>query len=607
MLNKNFCLTYYFYTFRLGNMKNADFDYFSLITSIIPVDLAFDFITENDVQQCLEYLTSWYCKYGCIQLFDSEQILGLDSIQFQDLLLKIIVKLPQVDYSDYQLQQKMEHQFDIELSMLYHFHIKKFVVDLKLPNNYINLARVVCKYLKKPIQFYFKVPAIKNSWDSWNTFRNMVGYSLQLGVVLCLSKYVPTHDEMSRWIGEPVRALSIDTNIFILNKKGNPVLSENHENILKMAIKQKWTIVLYGKPVPNMLHYFYYIMFIAKSIVIPHPILKCDDILQLPLQPLRDNLTSYVYHVFEQDPVKYTQYQKAIHMAIIDKNVNKIVISVIGAGRGPLVKACLRAADLAAVDVKIYAVEKNKNAIPTLLLYQQNIWGDSVQVVFSDGREWDPPEKCDIMVSELLGSFGDNELSPECLDGAQKCLKNDGISIPCEYSSYLRPVMSHKLFSQTVINDILDESCMSNSKDAAFEQSYIVLQPNSYKPTKTKKLFTFNHPKKILKSNLRYKSLEFEIDSNMQLHGFSGYFNAVLYKNVIISIEPSTYSDGMFSWFPVYFPIKNTMLVKSGNIISVHFWRCCDEYKVWYEWCVSSPEQTPVYNCKGKSNSIKLQ
>ena len=38
-------------------------------------------------------------------------------------------------------------------------------------------------------------------------------------------------------------------------------------------------------------------------------------------------------------------------------------------------------------------------------------------------REWNPPEKADILVSELLGSFGDNELSPECLDGAQKFLK----------------------------------------------------------------------------------------------------------------------------------------------------------------------------------------
>jgi len=38
-----------------------------------------------------------------------------------------------------------------------------------------------------------------------------------------------------------------------------------------------------------------------------------------------------------------------------------------------------------------------------------------------------------MQVSELLGSFGDNELSPECLDGAQRFLKPDGISIPSSY------------------------------------------------------------------------------------------------------------------------------------------------------------------------------
>lgn len=38
-------------------------------------------------------------------------------------------------------------------------------------------------------------------------------------------------------------------------------------------------------------------------------------------------------------------------------------------------------------------------------------------------REWKAPELADILVSELLGSFGDNELSPECLDGAQAFLK----------------------------------------------------------------------------------------------------------------------------------------------------------------------------------------
>lgn len=50
-------------------------------------------------------------------------------------------------------------------------------------------------------------------------------------------------------------------------------------------------------------------------------------------------------------------------------------------------------------------------------------WGDQVTVVSCDMRDWAAPEKADIIVSELLGSFGDNELSPECLDGAQHFLK----------------------------------------------------------------------------------------------------------------------------------------------------------------------------------------
>lgn len=54
--------------------------------------------------------------------------------------------------------------------------------------------------------------------------------------------------------------------------------------------------------------------------------------------------------------------------------------------------------------------------------------------------------QADILVSELLGSFGDNELSPECLDGAQRLLKADGISIPCSYTSFLAPVTTSKLY-----------------------------------------------------------------------------------------------------------------------------------------------------------------
>lgn len=47
------------------------------------------------------------------------------------------------------------------------------------------------------------------------------------------------------------------------------------------------------------------------------------------------------------------------------------------------------------------------------------------------------PEPVDILVSELLGSFGDNELSPECLDGAMRFLKRVLSAIDLLFNSQL--------------------------------------------------------------------------------------------------------------------------------------------------------------------------
>lgn len=52
----------------------------------------------------------------------------------------------------------------------------------------------------------------------------------------------------------------------------------------------------------------------------------------------------------------------------------------------------------------------------------------------------------DLQISELLGSFGDNELSPECLDGAQRFLKDDGINIPVSYTALIAPVQTSRLW-----------------------------------------------------------------------------------------------------------------------------------------------------------------
>ena len=62
------------------------------------------------------------------------------------------------------------------------------------------------------------------------------------------------------------------------------------------------------------------------------------------------------------------------------------------------------------------------------------------------GRGW-VARQADVLVSELLGSFGDNELSPECLDGAQRFLAPGGVSVPAAYTSQLQPIAASRAWA----------------------------------------------------------------------------------------------------------------------------------------------------------------
>lgn len=217
-------------------------------------------------------------------------------------------------------------------------------------------------------------------------------------------------------------------------------------------------------------------------------------------------------------------------------------------------------------------------------------------------RDFTPPEKVDILVSELLGSFGDNELSPECLDGAQIHLKDDGISIPSKSTSYINPIMSPILYEM-----VRTSEKTSNIRDklktytTLSESSYVVYIKRAYHIDRPKAVFEFVHPNKVNPiDNTRYKTLRFDVKIDCVLNGFAGYFDAILYDDITLSIHPETHSMGMASWFPIYFPISDPIQLKAGDQIEVNFWRCVSSHQVWYEWSVSSPSITHIHNHRGR-------
>ena len=282
---------------------------------------------------------------------------------------------------------------------------------------------------------------------------------------------------------------------------------------------------------------------------------------------------------------------------------------VVGAGRGPLVEKTLKSAAKTSKFVRIFAVEKNTNAVITLNTIRDLRWGGNkglpsgiVDVVSCDMRYWDAPHKADLVVSELLGSFGDNELSPECIDGVWKYVHEDTISIPCSYSSYLCPVQSHRLYSQLFI----DKKVHTNP----YEFGYVVHVRNAYLIDEPKQVFSFSHkdltkdPK--TRDNTRSINLSFKAKLKTVCYGFVGYFDCCLFEDVNLSIVPSTQNANMYSWFPIFFPIATPISLSPDDNIEIHVTRNVDNNHVWYEWTILQPIISKIHNLNGKPYSISL-
>ncbi|KAI8128806.1 Protein arginine N-methyltransferase 5 [Lucilia cuprina] len=456
----------------------------------------------------------------------------------------------------------------------------------------------------------------EDSWHWWNDFRRAADFNPKLKVVLELNEGErPDKNVIYRWLGEPVEAIILPSTMFIRNRFNCPVLPKAWQEVVKLFVQANVNIILstYNDEF-HLGFYTEYLINFRETHKDSHPLQSYEDVLEIPLQPLYDNLDCYTYEIFEKDPVKYKLYQDAIEAALKDRvkedeiEEKLTIIMVLGAGRGPLVRSALNAAKNTNRKVRVYIIEKNPNAIRTLTAIAKKLWHNNDVHIFSkDMREFSPPEKADILVSELLGSFGDNELSPECLDCAQKLLKPDGISIPCKSVSFINPIMSSKLYN--AVRQVARHEPFAREKQSTYhthaESGYVVLLKNIYNIDETKALFEFVHPnRETVIDNSRYKILKFNVELDCVLTGIAGYFECVLYNDIIISINPSTHTKGMASWFPMYFPFSEPMDVKKGQTIEIHFWRCVSKQKIWYQWCLASPFTTHIHNLDGRSSPI---
>jgi protein arginine N-methyltransferase 5 len=473
-----------------------------------------------------------------------------------------------------------------------------------------------------------------------------------------IPRQLPSVDLQSRWYSESIRFLVYPRTTFLRNAKGYPVLSKPHQQYLSHFIRLRfvpWILLAdvdpislasnieenetseeptpaeaaakAQQPATDPTSHLRYIRHLQHTQPARPPMERFgqgyQDYIQSPLQPLSDNLESITYEVFEKDPIKYEWYKRATAEALKDLHAarvndgNPIVVAIVGAGRGPLVTRALQASKETQIPIRCFAVEKNPNA--HVLLQRRNnrdpLWNKSVTVVRSDMRSWRGPpslnqtenptsdsspaqtyDKVDILISELLGSFADNELSPECLDGVQHVLHPDhGINIPQRYSAHCTPIATPRLRA-----DLLSRSGSEQWElpSVVMLQQIDFLCPTAAQASSTpresidqivpdvQEAWSFSHPISAAvlarsapdgmvatgaarvdnSHNVRSCKLTFTATNQGVCHGLAGYFETVLYASptregviVELSTNPVTMegkSKEMISWFPIWFPLK---------------------------------------------------
>ncbi|KAF7330502.1 Protein arginine N-methyltransferase [Mycena venus] len=463
------------------------------------------------------------------------------------------------------------------------------------------------------------------TWEMWDVIRSICDYSTRLSLTLDLTPPLPVKSGfLSKWKAEAIRHLFLPSSTFIANTKGYPVLPKGTQSFIRESMTasilcHRPVVILAGAnlglhSMGGELAYSQYLRHLEKtspavqaaqtSGTVENFAQGYQDYLQAPLQPLMDNLQSVTYQTFEQDPVKYHNYEEAIFQALVDwPGEETIILCVAGAGRGPLVARSLSAIERSGRDAFVYAVEKNPNAYITLQGRKEAEWGDRVTLIFGDMRFIEVPEEADILISELLGSFGDNELSPECLDGAMRFLKSDGISIPSSYTAHLAPLQSSKLYNEARAGK--DEKKRGDALcghvpgcEPAFwgwwgarmgDADRRYKNAGSLNIREGMRCWTsglgFHSPIAITRVRQSWISLSRTLEYSSD--GLAGYFEAVLYGNIGLSIHPhrkDRISKDMLSWFPLFFPFKEPLYLPSNSELKVSIWRLTNQRQVWYEW-----------------------
>ena len=302
--------------------------------------------------------------------------------------------------------------------------------------------------------------------------------------------------------------------------------------------------------------------------------------------PIFPPLTVVEYAAMEKDTAKYFLYYAAIRAELDSLQKQKLLNSedtgiccmVVGAGRGRLVDFCIDCFSELNLAGSIFVIECNVLANQFLQERYQN--NENVFVLSSlvirtreelelglDQKIYDEQWKTlfgkahiDVFVSELLGSFGDNEFLSEILTTCIDLFgKKNFVSIPSSYSTYICAIHSSTLQSYFEEHNDSAMYILGIPEDAVMLSNLVKVYEQSC--TTVCEEIQANITLKMKKKTSAYC-----------VTGLAGYFRANLNSDIIIDTT-LTESRNTFFWETAFFPLPNVTSKTEIEMLSIYFKR----------------------------------
>lgn len=271
------------------------------------------------------------------------------------------------------------------------------------------------------------------------------------------------------------------------------------------------------------------------------------------------------------DALRMAAYEAAVKCAVRPG----VVVLDLGTGTGILAEWALQAG--ASI---VYGIEVNGRILNIAKQkLQQAGFGARFVPVNALSFDAELPEKADLIISEIIGNFGDNEDCHRILaDARTRFLKPGGQMLPERVTTFLVPVSSTRAHAQIRQGKCKAISESYNLEDLLrrlqitdqFSIYYDVILPESCYLARPQKARVFDLAADQAQAAYEI-SLEFPVTEDGLLTGFKGYFVADLAAGITLDISGSdivtrTASD---SWKHCYLPIPEPLPVRRGEAIAI--------------------------------------